>query len=119
MVSQKWETPSNISQLSNHEIEKIIELWKCYLKNVKNEKPHKKFHSILKRLLQLIDRHGVVFGTIKELEQSTETTHYILSKNFTLLAKHGLLFRRNGILVVNVKAFNEHELKNGAKDFFA
>ncbi|WP_211656257.1 MULTISPECIES: hypothetical protein [Planococcus] len=119
MVSQKWEKSDDYSQLDNQQIEEITQLWKCYLKNIKNEKPHKKFSLILKRLLQLADSQGVVFGTIKELEQTTDSTHYILSKNFNLLAKHGLLFRRNGILVVNVKAFDKNGLKNGAKDFFS
>ncbi|WP_084242358.1 hypothetical protein [Planomicrobium okeanokoites] len=118
MVSQAWHSPRGEAQLSNQEIEGIIQMWSDYLINEKKDAPHKKFELILGRLLQLIDDSGVVYGTIKDLEGSLRVTNYILAKNFNYLAKHGLLFRRNGILVVNTEAFEEKKLKKVTKDYF-
>lgn len=118
MVLQTWETSKDVSQLSNQEIEDIIKLWSDYLISEKKDVPHKKFEQILRKLLQLMDESGVVYGTIKELESSTRTTNYILAKNFEHLTKHGLLYRRNGILVINTQAFSKGQLKKVKKDFY-
>lgn len=118
MVTQAWETSQDATQLSNRQIEGIIQLWNDYLVNEKNDIPHKDFKSILRKLLQLIDETGVVYGTIKDLEHFTNTTNYKLAKNFHFLAKHGLLFRRNGIIVINTDAFEKDELNKVTKDYF-
>lgn len=118
MVSQTWESSKDESQLSNQEIEGIIRLWTDYLINEKQAVPHKKFEQILRKLLQLIDESGVVYGTIKDLETSTRITNYILAKNFNFLTKHGLMYRRNGILVINTDAFHKSQLKKVTKDFY-
>jgi len=118
MVSQTWVTSKDEAQLSNQEIEDIIKLWSDYLINEKKDVPHKTFKKILRRLLKMSDESGVVYGTIKELENSTRTTNYILSKNFDYLTKHGLLYRRNGILVINTKAFSKQQLKKVTKDYY-
>lgn len=118
MVSQVWESRDKFSHLNNNDIKRITRLWERYLTTERQETLHRNFCSILGRLLQQIDRDGVVFGTIKDLEQTTGASRYILVKNFTLLAKYDLLFKRNGILVVNVKAFDEEALEVGAEDFF-
>lgn len=118
MVSQKWESLKDESQLSNQEIEDIIHLWRDYLINDKKDMPHKKFDQILRKLLQMIDETGVVYGTVKDLEISTRTTNYILAKNFNCLTKHGLMYRRNGILVINTEAFSKTQLNTVTKDFY-
>lgn len=118
MVSQNWETPQGESQLSNQEIERIVRLWRDYLTYEKKDVPHKKFEQILRKVLQLMDRSGVVYGTVKDLEENTRFTNYILSKNFDFLIKHGLMYRRNGIVVINTDAFYKSELKNVTRDYF-
>lgn len=96
----------------------IVLLWRNYLSERKGEKVPEQFDDILSHLLNTMDQQGMYMGTLRYMSAHTKYSSYVLRNNMDLLAKHKLIFRRAGIVILNTNAFNPIQIEDAVKEFF-
>lgn len=96
----------------------VINLWASFLKERGIPTNPYQFKAFLEHIFLYMDDDGIYNGTLEDISQATDLTHYIIRKKLNMLQEYSLLYRRYGLIVVNVKAFDEEGIKNHREGYF-